>query len=198
MESTFFDRLAAYFIDTVVITIITLIISFSLPEISGPAHERVLELDEQLTASEITPQEYLDEYVNTPLQYNYQKEALVPSIISVVVVIAYFVVFQYMNKGQTLGKKLMHIRVVNENNGKTVNIGIGFLRSIFILNISSSILSILYLYIFNKKYYFYAYVITVGIENLFIIVSTLFILYRKDNRGLHDIMTKTKVIKERG
>ena len=198
MNTTFFDRFAAYFIDTVIITIITLIISFSLPDITGPAHDRVEELDKQFSSSVITPQEYVDEYMNTPLQYNYQKEALVPSIISVTVVVAYFVIFQYMNKGRTLGKLLMHIKVVDKNTNKPISIWKGFIRSLFILNIASSILSILYLYIINKNYYFYTYIITVGIENLFIIVSTIFILYRSDKMGLHDIMTNTKVIKERG
>lgn len=198
MKSTFFDRFAAYLIDTVVITIITLIISFSLPETTGKAHDKIEELDKQLQAGEIMPQDYLDEFMNTPLQYNYQKEALIPSIISITVVIAYFVVFQYMNKGQTLGKKMMHIRVVNQQTEKPISIGLGFIRSVLILNLASSILSILYLYIINKNYYFNAYIITAGVENLFILVSAFFILYRKDKIGLHDMMTKTKVIKERG
>lgn len=198
MKATFFDRLAAYFIDTIVITFITLIISFGLPEITGPAHKKVAELDKQFQSQEIMPIDYLEEYMNTPLQYNYQKEALVPTIISVSVIIAYFVIFQYMNKGQTIGKKLMHIKVVDEKTKKPISIGLGFLRSLLILNILSSILSILYLYILNKNNYFLVYIVTVGIENLFILISGAFILYRKDKHGIHDIITNTEVIKERG
>ena len=39
------------------------------------------------------------------------------------------------------------------------------------------------------------YVIT-GIQYLFIIVTSIMILYRKDKLSLHDIMSKTMVVKE--
>ena len=34
------------------------------------------------------------------------------------------------------------------------------------------------------------------IESLFIVISLLMMLYKKDGRGLHDIIAKTKVIGE--
>ena len=34
------------------------------------------------------------------------------------------------------------------------------------------------------------------IESIFVIVSALMILYRKDKRGLHDMMAGTSVIKD--
>ena len=42
-------------------------------------------------------------------------------LITVLVSIIYFVVFQYNNKGQTLGKKLMKIKVNSLNGDLTMN-----------------------------------------------------------------------------
>ena len=106
-------------------------------------------------------------------------------------------IFQYMNQGQTLGKKLFKIKVVEKESKKAPTILSGFIRSLFILNIASGILNILFIYILNSKTYYIGYGITYIIETLFIIVTIFFVLYREDGRGLHDIMAKTTVIKER-
>ena len=128
--------------------------------------------------------------------YNNQKSNIIGSSISVILTIAYFVVFQYMNKGQTLGKKLLKIRVVDKDTNKPTTIVKGLIRSLFTLNIASGVLNILFIYTLNKTSYFLGYGFVGGLEWLFIIITIFFVLYRKDGRGLHDMMTNTTVIKE--
>ena len=106
------------------------------------------------------------------------------------------VVFQYMKKGQTLGKKLLKIRVVDKDTNKPTTIVKGLIRSLFTLNIASGVLNILFIYTLNKTSYFLGYGFVGGLEWLFIIITIFFVLYRKDGRGLHDMMTNTTVIKE--
>ena len=48
------------------------------------------------------------------LQYEYQQESKLASGISLLITFAYFTVFQFLNKGQTIGKKLLKIKVVNK------------------------------------------------------------------------------------
>ena len=194
MKATFFERLGAYFIDTIIVSFIFSIICLGLGNYTSDSEKQMEKLDEQLLSEEITPEEYLEEY--KVVIYDYQKENVLQSGISAALTIAYYVIFQYMNKGQTIGKKLLKLRVVDKDTQKPVSILKGLLRSFIVLSILSSVLSILFLYILNKNSYFIGYSTTLVIEGVFTITTIMFILYRKDKRGLHDIMTNTTVIKE--
>lgn len=194
MKSTFFERLLSYIIDAVLLSLIASLICLGLPDKSTDAEKKLNDLSNKLIASEITNEAYVEEY--SEIMYDYQKESLIPNAVSLVLTIGYFVVFQYMNKGQTLGKKLLGIRVVDSKDEKPISIVRGLVRSLFILSIISSIANILFIYILNKNNYFIAYGLIGSIEFIFILVTIIFILYRKDGRGLHDMMANSKVIKE--
>ena len=101
-----------------------------------------------------------------------------------------------MNKGQTIGKKLLNIRVVDKDNENPISILKGLVRSLLIFNILSGALSIIFLYLLGKETYFNIYGTLVGIEAIFMLITIMFVLYRKDHRGLHDMITNTIVIKE--
>ena len=194
MKPTFFERLGAYVIDIIIISLITSLVCIGLPTSNTDTEEKLMELTEQFNVGEITTDAYLDEY--SDLLYDTQKDGVIQLSVSVVLTIAYFVVFQYTNKGQTLGKKLFNLRVVDKDTEKPTTIIKGLIRSLFTLSIVSGILSIIFIYVLNKNTYFTAYGIVALIELLFIFITVMFILYKKDGRGLHDIMANTTVIKE--
>ena len=196
MKSTFFDRITAYFIDLVILSLITTIITFSgLTTTNNEYEDKLIDLTEKYTNKEVTDMEFIDEY--STILYENQKDNMLGTGISLGLIIAYFVGFQYMNKGQTLGKKLLHIRVVDKNTNKPTTIIKGLIRSLLIFNIVSGISNIIFIYALNKKNYFFGYGIISVIELLFTIITVFFVLYKKDGRGLHDIMANTTVIKER-
>lgn len=194
MKVTFFERLGAYLIDIIIVSIILSFISLGFGDYTSNTEKLMSELDTKLMENNITPEEYLEEYQT--LLYDYQKENVLQSSISVALTIAYYVVFQYMNKGQTVGKKALKIRVVDKDTKKPISILKGLLRSLVVLSILSGTLCILFLYLFNKDVYFISYSILLSIEGLFTLVTFFLVLYKKDGRGLHDLMTNTMVIKE--
>lgn len=194
MKATFFERLGAYLIDTVIISFIFSIICLGFGNYTTDTEKLMQELDDKFLESEITPEEYLEEY--KVLLYDYQKENILQSTISVALTIAYYVVFQYMNKGQTLGKKLLKLRVVDKETEKPISILKGLLRSFIVLSILSGTLCILFVYIFNSSNYINAYMALLMLEGIFTLTTIMFVLYKKDGRGLHDMMANTKVIKE--
>lgn len=194
MKASFFERLGAYFLDALIVSVLFSLICLGVSSNQSITEKQMEALDNQLLEKEITPEEYLEEY--TGLLYEYQKESVLELGISTALTIAYYVVFQYMYKGQTLGKKALGIKVVDNETEKPITIPKGLLRSLLICNIPSSILSIIFLFILNKNTYFSGYAIFMGIEMVFILITMLLVLYKKDGRGLHDIMTNTKVIKE--
>lgn len=194
MKAKFFDRLTAYIIDIFIISLITSIICTSLPTNNKELEKDLNTLQEEVLSNKITYEQFVDEYQD--LFYKNKKDTMAQSAITLTITIAYFVVFQYMNKGQTIGKKLLHIKVVDNTTEKPLSIFKGLIRSLLIWNILSGTLGIVLIYILNEKSYITSYLIITSIESIFIFITAMYTLYRKDNRGLHDIMINSKVIKE--
>lgn len=194
---TFFERLGAYLIDIIIVGFLLLIIGYGLP--SGNTDEinkQITKLEEKYANNEITTDVYFKESYD--LIYELQNSSKLSSFISLAITIAYFVIFQTMYNGQTLGKKLLKLRVVDVESHKNINYLRMFLRSFLTLGIMSSSCSLIMLLMLSKNAYIIGYLITSGIEMLFIITVIIMILYRGDKRGLHDLITKTCVIKEGG
>lgn len=194
---TFFERLGAYLIDIIVVGFLLLIIGYGLPNgNTDEINKQMTELEEKYANSEITTDVYLKESYD--LIYELQKSSKLSSLIGVAVTVAYFVIFQTMYNGQTFGKKLLKLRVVDAYSHKNISYLRMLLRSLLTLSIMSSCCSLVMLLILSKNAYIIGYLLTSGIEILFIITVIIMILYRSDKRGLHDLITKTCVIKEGG
>lgn len=194
MKATFFERLGAYVLDTIIVSLIFSLITLGFGSYTSSTEKLMEELDNKLINAEITNQEYLEEYQE--LLYDYQKENVFQTGISLALTIAYYVVFQYMNKGQTIGKKLLGIKVVDKNTKEPVTILKGLLRSLLICSIISTTVGIIAIYIVGKENYFMVYTPFLMLEMIFLLITIMFVLYKKDGRGLHDIMASTMVIKE--
>lgn len=195
MKASFFKRLAAYFID---ILFISMIVSIITTGMSTTKQEKILEkqyeIIEKYGEEEITINEYNKEM--GLISYDLQKANVIPSTITLVLSIAYFIIFQYLNKGQTLGKKLLGLRVQEKD--KAPRLKSIIIRTIITNNILSMFLGIVLVYILNRNNYYSVYGIISTIESAFIFITAMFILYRKDKLGLHDIIAHTEVIDERG
>ena len=195
MKATFFERVGAYLIDMLIVSFIFSIICLGFGNSTSDTKERISELENKLMENAITEKEFIDEYKS--LLYDYQKENILQSGISVALTIAYYVVFQYMNKGQTIGKKILNIRVVDKATKKHISILKGLLRSFVVMSIFSGVLNIVLLYIVNKSSYFISYSISISLESIFTLITLMFVLYKKDGKGLHDLIAGTIVLKEK-
>lgn len=124
--------------------------------------------------------------------YKLSKYSIIPGIIRIMSFLLYFVVIQFY-VGNTLGKKLMKLKVVSNDN-KQLNILNYFIRSLIVNEVFVNILNIIFMLILSKNnfiiYSNIMYVITYAIE-----VSIIFMMaFTKDNRGLHDYAAQTKVV----
>ena len=150
-------------------------------------------MTEKYATKEVAYQEFIEEY--NELSYKVQKNNYIYYSVELIITIGYFIVFQTLNKGQTLGKKLLKLRVVS-NEEKEVNFKNIILRSIFLYSILPLLVTVTTIKFLNMKTYINIYSIVTSIETMFLILTFGFIIYRKDKRGLHDIMANTKVISE--
>ena len=195
MNASFFKRLFAFFIDYVIVSIIVSIITMGFTNTKyQESYQEYEDLLNRYISQEITMEEYMNS--SPRIYYDLQQSSVVISIVTVVLSIAYYIVFQYMTNGQTIGKKLLGLKVVENNRDPSLKAII--LRTIIIQGIISGTLNIVLLYILNQNSYFYVTEIISLLEMAFIFVSALFILYRKDKLGLHDIIAHTEVIDKRG
>ena len=194
MKASFFERLGAYIIDIIIIGIIASVICYSLPKPENNVEDIIGSLNQKYTSGEISINEFYHEY--SELLYQNQKNTITQTCISLVLTFGYFVIFQYMNKGQTLGKKLLNIRVIDKKTTDSPTIGKGLIRSIIVLGILSTLINLITVSLTNQKIYISCYYTVSAIEAIFIIVSAILVICKEDGRGLHDIIAGTSVIKE--
>ncbi len=191
---TFFERLIAYVADIFIVSLLLGLIGYGLPDTTSKVNDELKILEEKYIAKEITEEVYLEEYYN--LFYDLQVSSKLTLGVTLGFTIAYYVVFQTLYNGQTLGKKIFRLRVVDSDNKEKIGFVRMFCREVFTMSIFSSMCNLIFLFVFKKDVYLVSYMGVFLCEGIFIILSMLFVLYRKDKRGLHDILAKTCVVKE--
>ncbi len=205
-------RIMAYFIDIILVVMVsTLITSNKYIDINYSKYQKVYNeyktcYDEYESLLKDSEEEKLDEKESDKLDkyeeklnnysYRLSKLSFVPRFMGIILSLFYFVVLQFYFNGQTLGKKIMKLRVVS-NDSKNINIFSFLIRSLIVNEIFISSLNLICILFLSKNVYFtyskVIYFVTYFIEIL--IVFT--IIFSKDNRGIHDILANTKVIDER-
>lgn len=191
--ASFFDRIGAYFLDVLLIFAISSVISVFIPNKGSDINKEITALTEKYTKGEIESEAFIDKYGN--LMYEYQKENWVSLAVNLGLNFVYFVVFAYFNKGQTIAKKLMHIKVVDNKTGDSPKFWQMLVRNMFIYSLLSNIVILILLFT-TKNNFIYYYMFMGGIDLVVVLITIMFVLYRKDKRGLHDMMGCTKVVKE--
>ncbi len=191
-----FPRLIAYIIDIIIVSTVCTTVLFFLPE--NKNYDKYLKEYEQIQTEAVEKNASFLEIMerSNDVLYDLDYANVFPMIIQVIFIILYFIVFQFYNKGQTLGKKLMKLRLISEDE-KELTINQVAIHSILVNSILTNILVLAALLIIGKSYYAY---ISFGIQMLdylLIFVILMMILFRKDGRGLHDVLAKTKVIQEK-
>lgn len=194
MKKTTFRRLCAYVIDLVVISLIsTLFLKIEFINPNYDKYEKVYE-DYLNYVSDITDINQIQNDTKiTDYSYDLAKYGIASSIITLVVTALYFGGFQYLNKGQTLGKNVCKIKVVNNEN-KAPKFYQILLRSVLINSLLVTLINILAVAFASKTMYFKIIQYTQLLDTTIICVSFILMMFREDGKGLHDLLAGTKVV----
>ena len=127
------------------------------------------------------------------VDYNIEKYSKYYIIIYIIITISYFVIFNKITDGRTVGKKLTRLKIVNTNNTSPTLINY-LIRSLFLYQLSYYILRIILLNILNINSYYQVSTIISNIQLFIEIAIILMISMRFDERGIHDLIAGTKVV----
>jgi len=136
-----------------------------------------------------------DKYITIADEYNYklQKLGIYNSIITLICTLIYFGILQYFLKGQTIGKKIMSIKV-RSIIPKELNIITLILRSLIINNILLNAINLIFLSYTSRTIFNEADNIISLLISIVEAITIFLVITREDHRGLHDLLLKTTVV----
>jgi len=126
--------------------------------------------------------------------YLVEKNSISEKVIYLILVILYFIGFNYITNGQTLGKKLMRIRIKSTTKENKVSLVSYLIRVVLMYQTIYYIVRLIAILFVSSNDYTNITNIAYSIQNILDLLIISCILLRKDGRGLHDILAKTKVI----
>lgn len=191
-KAYFYKRVLAYLLDIIIVFIVATLIALPFKT------ESVRKVDNQII--EIT-QKALNGKINAKLygqQMNelaYQKAKLdgIANIIIILISVANYIVYQGYTKGQTLGKKIMKIKIVKTNGTELTYNDLIFrnlLNNFIIFDILLAVFALI-----GRKTYIYGYMFIDYLQLALLIVSVFMIAIRKDGRSVMDLLANTKVVR---
>lgn len=191
-KASFIKRFCAYVVDYILIIVLVSLIS--TPFIDTKKTEKIenetLEIVEKYNANEITSEEYIERY--TDVYYSLGRTTGVVTFITIIIDILYFVVFQIYNKGQTIGKKLLKIKVISDDGNLSMNQMI--FRSLICNTILLNIINFGFITFSSKNIYTGVSVILTLIQYIVIFISVI-MATTKEGKTIHDRIAHTRVVK---
>ena len=191
-NALFIQRFAAFIID---IMIISLIASFISTPFINPSNNKKLssqssELVEKVLAGEIDQEEYIEKA--SVITYRIDRNNSLYTIINILLGIAYFIIYQFYKQGQTIGKQIFKIKISSREGELSMNQMI--VRGLVIDMILFDLIRFAFCMFTDSSNYFLGYTSVLIVEIIILSLCGFMVMFRKDRRGLHDIICNTKVV----
>ena len=183
-------RLKAYTIDLcIVIFILSIIALIYHPDITN-YQNRLNNLSKEYIEGQITFTRYINE--NSYYMKKIDEKSRYLNLINLIIIIIYFVVIPYFNKGTTIGKKVNHIKIKKIKKEK-LTIKNLTIRSLIVNGLLYFISIIICTIIVPANIYFLVISFISIIQIILLVISIILLFKRKDKRSLHDILSRTYV-----
>lgn len=199
-------RLIAFCIDLLIISILTLCITnvdyinpyMNDVEDATKAYNEVLN-----DYKNLSNEDEIEEFINNIQDklYDYEHTQIYVNMWYIIFYLGYFVIFAYFTGGQTLGKKLMSIKIVKEDGSKvgiggllkrTITNGSSFFMGMNIMALTSLILTIS---MKPTRTYVLTFMSIMVLSIIIEIANIIVYIKNKDNKCLNDFISGTKVIR---
>ena len=191
-KAYFFKRFLAYLVDIILVYIVATLIALPFrTESVDKVDNQILEVTQKALQGKIKTETYTTQL--NELAYQKAKLDGISNIIIILISVLNFIVYQGITKGQTIGKKLLKIKIVKINgNELTFNdlIFRNLLNNFIFFDILLAVFALI-----GRKPYIYGYRSINIVETILLIVSVFMIAIRKDGRSVMDLLTNTMVVK---
>lgn len=186
-------RILAFFIDTLLISLVASFIA--TPFFDYTSVNNLRENSEKIMVDyengNITTNDYIDSA--TSILYRLAQKNGVVTLISLFLSVLYFVIYQFYFNGQTLGKKILGIKVVS-NDSKPLTIDNYIYRSFIVNSILFNIITFSFVVFASKEVWLVGISVFGLLNYLVLFICLLMIIFNKDGRGLQDLVGNTKVV----
>ena len=185
-------RIVAYVLDIILIILITSMLSQI--KLINPYYDKYMDTYNRSQEIMNSDNKDIDRTVLYDLNMDLAKYKVYNSAISIVCLVLYFGLFEYLNNGVTLGQKAMKLKIVHRKTMQRAGLGNYLIRIVVINNILISIMAMLTVYMFSAKSYYYVASILGALQSCILLINVVMIILRRDQRGLHDMLSNTIVI----
>ena len=187
-------RLIAFFIDMLIVgMIVSIILMGNDTRVNNKREREMVKLINDFASEKINADDYLAKYSN--IIYDINQDNFSENLIYLIVSIGYFLVFQYLNKGSSIGKRLMKIRIVS-NDKKDISIWQLFVRVCLVNEILPMMILLILVKSLRGINFFMGYGVVSMLENIIIIICGLTSIFNKNNIALHDKISNSQVISD--
>ena len=190
-NALFIQRFAAFIIDMLLITFIASLIATPFTNASNAEklQKQSSELVEKMLTGEIDQKTYMTEA--SVLTYEIDRNNGFYTITCLILGILYFIIYQFYQE-QTIGKKLFKIKI--ESNEGNLSMNQMVVRSLVIDMMLFDFIRFAFCMFAPKSSYFLGYSSVMIVEIIVMAFCGFMVMFRKDRRGLHDIICNTKVV----
>lgn len=143
--------------------------------------------------SDEVSEDFQEEYKG--IYYKLSKYSVIGNIVQVIAILAYFVGVNLLTKGQTVGKKIMKLQIINNKDSSSrVSALSYFIRTLILYNPIYYLAIIIGVYAFSSNDFYNWALVWSNIKNYLDIIIVIMVVIRLDGRGLHDLLAGTRVI----
>lgn len=193
-KALFVQRFLAFVIDVVIVVFVASIIVYPFLDYESidKLNNQAFEIINDYASQKISLEEYKTEV--SVVSYELAQKQGLYSIVTVLLNVLYFVVFQLKNNGQTLGKQLLKIKVKSTTDSE-LSVNQMIFRSFIINAVLADLICFGLLLFVDKNLYFDIAGLIGSIQGIVIIACIFMVMFRKDRLGIHDMVAHTEVVR---
>ncbi len=194
IKALFSQRFVAFMIDLILVSFITSLVTAIIPTNSSidKLYDQQIKIVKNYTARKITMQEYVNQLVD--INYDIAKQTGIITLVSIAISLLYYVLYVYKNDGQSIGKKMMKIRIQKKDKDKELTMNDLLFRTMILQGTLVSIIGFCTILFLDKDTYLATNSLLNLIQYSILIISFFLIAFTKERQGLHDMVAKTEVV----
>ena len=154
--------------------------------------------DEKLTEREYDSiikkidEDYQEQYQT--LYYRTEQNSTFYMGVYLATIILYFVVFNKITNGQTLGKRIVRLKIVNSKDVSCkVPVWSYLVRACFLYQPINYLIKLVGIYTLSQSNYYTVTSVLYDVQYYLELIIMAMVLIRADGRGLHDLVARTRV-----